>query len=394
MSTHQNAVVAGHICLDIIPRMGEISAGDFSATFKPGRVMEIGPATLSTGGAVSNTGLALHKLGIQTRLMGKVGDDLFGQAVLDIVRSYGEGLAEGMVIDPHTNTSYTLVISPAGMDRFFFHDAGANNAFGIDDIDFEALQGFDLFHFGYPPVMKRMYADGGSELRQLFERLKAEGLTTSLDLCFPDPNSASGRLDWRRILKQTLPFVDVFSPSVDELMFMLHRDLYEQLKAKSPSGSILDSLAPGLLSSLGAQLLEMGARIVLLKLGERGAYLRTASRAVLEQAGRAAPADLADWAGKELWAPCFQVEVVGTTGSGDATIAGFLSALLRGLSPYEALKAAVAVGACNVEAADALSGLRSWEATMGRVAAGWEMQPLDLSAAGWQPNSGMWEHLL
>ncbi len=51
-----------------------------------------------------------------------------------------------------------------------------------------------------------------------------------------------------------------------------------------------------------------------------------------------------------MWAPCFDVEVVGTTGSGDATIAGFLSALLRDASPEEAMTMAVAVGACNVEA--------------------------------------------
>ena len=34
---------------------------------------KIGPATLATGGAVSNTGIALRRLGVRTRLMGKVG---------------------------------------------------------------------------------------------------------------------------------------------------------------------------------------------------------------------------------------------------------------------------------------------------------------------------------
>ena len=52
------------------------------AGFAPGRLLQIGPATFSTGGPVSNTGLALHRLGIATRLMGKVGDDLLGQAAL------------------------------------------------------------------------------------------------------------------------------------------------------------------------------------------------------------------------------------------------------------------------------------------------------------------------
>jgi len=43
----------------------------------------------------------------------------------------------------------------------------------------------------------------------------------------------------------------------------------------------------------------------------------------------------------------------------------------------------VAVGACNVEAADALSGLRSWEDTLGRIRLGWERLPVTLSAPGW-----------
>jgi sugar/nucleoside kinase (ribokinase family) len=100
--------------------------------------------------------------------------------------------------------------------------------------------------------------------------------------------------------------------------------------------------------------------------------------------GRAAPADPAAWAGRELWAPCFWVEVVGTTGAGDATIAGFLAGLLRGLGPAEALTAAVAVGACNVEAADALSGVRPWDETLRRVAAGWPRRESSLDAAGWR----------
>jgi sugar/nucleoside kinase (ribokinase family) len=122
---------------------------------------------------------------------------------------------------------------------------------------------------------------------------------------------------------------------------------------------------------------------VVFKLGERGLYLRTAGHAALSQMGRAAPADPLAWADQELWAPCYQVNVVGTTGSGDATIAGFLSALLRDFTPRQAVNAAVAVGACNVEAADALSGLRSWDDTLARVRQGWTRLPLEITAPGW-----------
>ncbi len=149
---------------------------------------------------------------------------------------------------------------------------------------------------------------------------------------------------------------------------------------------------PALVSQLGQELLEMGAGMVGLKLGERGLYLRTGSAARLAAMGRAAPANPAEWADLELWAPCFTVQVAGTTGAGDATIAGFLAALLRGLGPAQAITSAVAVGACNVEAVDALSGLRSWEETQARLAAPWERLKFPLNAPGWtwEDETGMW----
>src|SRR5947209_12990365 len=93
------AVVAGHICLDVIPTLAGSAGSTARATwFLPGQTIEAGPVIFATGGAVSNTGLALHKLGISTQLMGKFGADLIGQAILQIVASHGPWLAEGMVI--------------------------------------------------------------------------------------------------------------------------------------------------------------------------------------------------------------------------------------------------------------------------------------------------------
>jgi sugar/nucleoside kinase (ribokinase family) len=63
------AVVAGHLCLDVLPQILANTAEEFRASFGPGRLMLIGPVTFSTGGTVSNTGIALHKLGIPVRLM-------------------------------------------------------------------------------------------------------------------------------------------------------------------------------------------------------------------------------------------------------------------------------------------------------------------------------------
>ena len=153
----------------------------------------VGPATFCTGGAVSNAGINLHRLGIRTQLMGKIGDDLLGRAILDVVSSYGPDLAQGMITVPGEGSSYTVVIDPPGIDRIFLHDPGANDTFGAEDVRHEMLAGVQLFHFGYPPLMKRMYASDGRDLVEIFYRAKQTGVTTSLDLAMPDPAGASGQ---------------------------------------------------------------------------------------------------------------------------------------------------------------------------------------------------------
>src|SRR4051794_41921588 len=78
-----DVVVAGHVCLDVIPALAE------PVRLEPGRLVSAGPAALSTGGAVANVGLALHRLGGRVRLLGNGGDDVFGQPFL-VPRREGE----------------------------------------------------------------------------------------------------------------------------------------------------------------------------------------------------------------------------------------------------------------------------------------------------------------
>jgi len=381
-----DVVVAGLICLDIIPHL------DGPMTLAAGRVNEVGAAALATGGAVANTGLVLHRLGIATGLMGKVGADLFGRAVLDIVRGFDPSLAEGMVVVPGETTSYTVVLNPPNMDRTFFHCPGASHSFGAEDVRYDMVAQARLFHLGYPPYLRRLYADGGRELVEMLCRVRALGVTTSLDMALPDPAGPSGQVDWATLLAAALPHVTLFLPSAEELCFMLDRPRYDRLAGGEVSAAEVRALA--------ARCLGLGAQVVVVKCGARGLYVRTADAGRLADMGRAAPADLASWAEREVWSPCFRPQpLVGTTGAGDATIAGFLAALLRGQSLEQAATMACAVGACNVEAADALSGVRSWEETVRRVQAGrthpthahWQRMPVDLPAPDWLPGAdGLW----
>jgi len=337
------AVVAGHICLDIIPTF-KTRLGRPQDFFVPGDLLKIGAPVVATGGAVSNTGLALHLLGVPTRLMGKVGADLFGRAITDIVRGYAPELAAGMIVAPRETSSYSIVLNPPGVDRMFLHCPGTNDTFGADDVAAKKLAGARLFHFGYPPLMRRMYLDDGAELIRLFRRVKRCGLTTSLDMSMPDPRSEAGKVNWAKVLRGVLPFVDLFLPSRDEIELMLGKKMT--------------------LSGLADQLRAWGAGTVGLKLGDQGFYVRTAQR--------------------ELLAPCFAVDVAGTTGAGDCTIAGFLAGWLRGLPLEQTLTAAVAVGACCCEAPDATSGIQSWAATQKRIARGWRRRAVTLPLKGWR----------
>jgi sugar/nucleoside kinase (ribokinase family) len=134
---------------------------------------------------------------------------------------------------------------------------------------------------------------------------------------------------------------------------------------------------------VAGELLGMGCPIVGLKLGDQGLFLRTTSdERKLAAAGASAPSK--GWAGRHLLAPCFQVDVAGTTGSGDSTIAGILAAILNGLSPEESLTVAVAVGACCVERPDATSGVPTWQALQKRLQWPWPRRKVSFAMPGWR----------
>ena len=379
-----DVVVAGHICVDLIPTLPEAGF-----RYRPGTLVRIGPVMVSTGGCVPNTGLALHRLGTAVRLLGKVGDDPFGSIVRESLSEIDRGLAGGILVDPGENTSYTVVLNPPGEDRMFLHFPGANDAFAESDIPEDALSGARVFHFGYPPIMRRMYEDGGENLARMLERAKEAGLTTSLDMAYPDPATPAGRADWLRILERALPLVDVFVPSLEELLMMVDPQIKERLTQGEESD--LSDVPVGRISELGERLVEMGVGIAAIKLGERGLFLRTAAEKRLRRAGPGGPPDNETWAGRELWSPVFEVEAAGTAGAGDATVAGFLHALLGRLAPEDAVCAACAVGASSVEAADATSGVRSWEETRERMDRGWRRREA-LPGEGWleSERGGVW----
>ncbi|MEF3302039.1 carbohydrate kinase family protein [Paenibacillus sp. GYB003] len=377
-----DVIVAGHICLDMIPDMGAVKLSSLGV---PGALVNVGGMVLATGGTVANSGLALHRLGVAVKLMGKVGDDPLGRIIVEALRMHGPDVADGMIVGRGEQSSYSVVLSPRGADRVFLHCPGTNDTFAADDVASDSLGGAKLFHFGYPPLMKRMYENGGSELAKLLAKAKAKGLTVSLDMSRPDPDSPAGKVDWRGVLRNALPHVDLFLPSWEETLFMLDAGGGDKAAGEGPSGERL--------AELSGRLLEMGAAVVGIKIGEEGLYVRTtANRERMRASGACAPGETDDWTARELLAPCFATEAVGTTGAGDSTIAGFLCGLLHGLPLERTMTAAVGVGACSVEALDATSGVRSWTDTLRRIDAGWGRRTPAVPLSGWtrSGDGGMW----
>lgn len=381
------AVVAGHICLDITPGLEGLANKGLKDILAPGKLTNISGVKLSTGGAVSNTGVALTMLGVNTRLMGKTGNDYFGEGILRLLKTYGAG--EGMLIAEGAQTSYSIILVPPGTDRIFLHDPGANDTFCADDINYDMVGQAKLFHFGYPTLMKRMYEDGGKELIEIFKRVKSLGVTTSLDMSLPDPASASGKVDWYRVFQELLPYVDIFIPSIEETLYMIMRDKFVQLNEACQGADIIDQLDMNLLPEAGKRLLDMGVRIAAIKCGKKGYYVRTSNEGALEALGRAKPGNMKNWVDRELIEETYQIpRVLSGTGAGDTSIAGFLAAFLRGMDIEDCLKLACATGAECVQAYDALSGIKPLDESISMIQKGWKKNRITISGNYWRYDTG------
>jgi sugar/nucleoside kinase (ribokinase family) len=354
-----DVVVAGHVCLDMIPDFPidrEFSAGE---VLSPGKLTEVDGVSISTGGVVSNTGIPLAKLGMRIAFIAKVGGDEIGDMILRRLRPWGS--VDAVSVSKTESSSYTVVIAPPGIDRIFIHSPGTNHTFTSDNIDYELCKRARLFHFGYLPMMRALYLDGGKSLAGALRRVRGLGTPTSMDLLYPDQKSEAARQDWSVILGNVLPHTDLFLPSVEEALMLAQPEKWRRLCAQSRGGTLVDELCEPDYSELAGMFLDWGASIVGLKAGHQGFYLRTGS---LEKIN--APfIDMDKWRNREIWSPAYRLETIASaTGAGDCSIAGFLTALLKGKPPERCLAAANALGRQNLSAPDATSGIMDWQATL------------------------------
>lgn len=356
---NKKIISAGHICLDITPVFPDgRDYDDISSIFVPGKTINVDAADVHTGGSVANTGLALKKLGMDVMLLAKVGDDSFGDMIKNIVSSYGAG---GLITDKDCNTSYSVVLAVPGIDRVFLHSSGANNTFKPEDVSDDVLSEAALFHFGYPTLMRHMYENDGDALCMLFKRVKSFDVATSLDLSTVQPDSDAGHADWKKILEKTLPYVDFFVPSFEELCFMLDREKYDRLvKTGKDIDGIIDMQEDVL--PLAKRSLELGCGVVMIKCGTAGILYLSAESDRIAGIGSRLEIDVSKWCNVSGTRSCYDAgRVLSATGAGDTCIAAFLAGVIKGFKPEKCVKLASAQGACCVTCYDALSGLKTLE---------------------------------
>lgn len=254
---------------------------------------------MTAAGTAAGTALTLAKLGAEVRTAGAIGTDPTGDLLLQLLER--AGIDTGLVVRRiDTSTSATVLpIRPNG-DRPTLHLLGANITYGLDDVPWDALAEATHLHLGGPELI------GAEVAARILAHAKEHDVVTSVDLLAP---GALGTFDQ---IEPILPYIDYLLPNEDQVLgFSEEQDLV------TGAGKFLAG----------------GTGLVAVTRGGDGALLVTAE-------------------GTEA-VPAFDVEVVDTTGCGDAFSAGFL----RGVSLDRTPKEAAVLG--NAAAALVAQGLGS-----------------------------------
>jgi sugar/nucleoside kinase (ribokinase family) len=268
---------------------------------------------LYNGGGAMSAAIGLAKLGAKTAIIGKVGDDGFGQFLTGVLAQNGVNTG-ALVADAKVDTSASVVLVDSGGERTFLHCQGSNGAFRETDIDYGTAEKANIFFLSGSMLLGAL---DGEPTAAALKKVKALGKTTVLDTAWDD----TGR--WMELLAPCLPYVDYFAPSIEEA---------EKFSGETTPEKIADVF------------FDCGVSHVVIKLGKKGCYFRETKDA------------------EGVFVPAYPVEnAADTTGAGDSFCAGFLFGLSRGMGMLESCKLGAAVGAHCVQAVGATTGIPPYE---------------------------------
>jgi sugar/nucleoside kinase (ribokinase family) len=211
-------------------------------------------------------------------------------------------------------TSATILnIRPNG-ERPALHVRGASDHFDVAPELYDTVFAAPIIHLGGTGLLKKL--DGPQSLT-LLKEAKKRGCIVTFDLIAANAETAA-------IVKPLLPYIDYFMPSIEEA-----RDMSGQASAEDCAKFYLDH----------------GAKCCVFTLGGDGAYYAHSD-------------------GTRLTSPAYAVDVVDTTGCGDAFDAGFIASLHHNMDVETSLRFAQAAAGLVATGLGSDAGIQSFEHTL------------------------------
>ena len=252
----------------------------------PGEEVGIIDINKAPGGSAANTIVALARLGVDTGFIGVLGNDNEGDIILNTFRKEG---VDAVIKRINGCTGAAIGFIDSKGERTLYIYPGVNDELRINDIDMEFVANSKFVHMSsfVNRAQLEMLCEVATQLKESKSKLSfSPGMLCSkyelADLC--------------TIIERS----EVVFLSENELESLVSGNNYEHRASK---------------------LLDIGASIVCVTLGERGCYVvNTAAESYLVEAYPTA-------------------DIVDTTGAGDAFAAGFLYGLLHSKSIYECARA-------------------------------------------------------
>ncbi len=252
---------------------------------------------LTIGGCASNVGVDLAKMGVSSQILGKVGEDDFGNLIAHKLKQTGADCSK-IIKTKHLPTSQSLVINVQGQDRRFIHMIGANADFSDDDFQIKDTQGCKVVYLGGFLLMDKLTPH---HIAGIFRNAQENGAKTVLDVVTP------GLGHHLEKLKPILPFVDVFLPNDAE-------------------GKIISGIEDPIDQAKFFH--KLGAKTSIITMGHLGTILIN---------------DLGYFK-----SDVFKIDYLDGSGSGDAFTAGYITGMLDNKNELECLTLGSALGASCV----------------------------------------------
>ncbi len=283
---------------------------------KKGVLEPVNTITMHNGGNAMTASINVRKLGVESSMIGMVGDDMFGEYLRKILVEYGVNV-NGLKVSNKVQTSASVLMIDKEGERSFFHCTGTNAVFAESDIDYSIVEDCDLVFVTGSFLLDTFDGEG---TMKFLKKCKEMGKTTFLDVCW----DAKGK--WGELLDMSMPYIDFLMPSIDEAVCIAGKENPEE---------IADVFA------------SRGAKNIIIKLGSKGCYLRKDG----ETSGK-------------IYPPFYVENPVDTTGAGDSFCSGFLAAYARDMKIEDCMVFASAVASHCVREKGATTGIKSYEETM------------------------------